>query len=112
MTQAIATETKHEQDDYQGDARLFKVNPPIGYERYEEGKDGHHHNVKHKTGYVLVSAAIVAMSGPETYIFPSDSEGNVTSWLELRGSFRGDLDHARALEGAGYAVIALIEGES
>ncbi len=111
MTQAIATESKNKQDDYSGDARLFRVDPPITYASYEE-VDGEYQEVKRETEYVIVSAAYVMMSGPETYIFPSDSEGNVTSWSELEGSFQGSRDHARALEGAGYAVIALIEGES
>ena len=44
-------------------------------------------------------------SGPETYIFGADAEGNVLRWGELEGSFRGDIDHARALRGAGYTVI-------
>ena len=38
--------------------------------------------------YVVVSAAIT-YSGPETYIFGADENGNVDSWLELPGSIRG-----------------------
>ena len=55
--------------------------------------------------YVMMSGVYVPCSGPETYIFGADAEGNVLHWGELDGSFRGDIDHARALRGAGYAVI-------
>lgn len=54
--------------------------------------------------YVIVSANNVMYSGPETYIFAADSGGQVTDWLELDGSFKGDLDHVQALENAGYGV--------
>lgn len=75
-----------------GDARLYKVDPPM---TYEDGR---------QTKYVVVSAVNVPFSGPETYIFPADSHGKALSWLELPGSFRGALDHTRALEGAGYDI--------
>jgi hypothetical protein len=71
---------------FYGEARLYKVTPPL---------DGHEH--------VAVSA-VVAYSGPETYIFPADADGKVLSWGELDGSFRGDLDHEAALRLAGYEV--------
>lgn len=77
---------------WNGDARLYRVDPPMNYE------DGR------QTNYVVVSATRVTFSGPETYIFPADSRGKALSWLELPGSFRGALDHARALEGAGYDI--------
>lgn len=54
--------------------------------------------------YVIVSAAVVPISGPETYIFAANKNGQVTDWIELPGSFRGALDHERALRNAGYEV--------
>jgi len=72
-------------DNFTGDARLYKLDPPM---------DGNQ--------YVVVSATIVPFSGPETCIFPSNEDGKVTSWGELYGSFRGGLDHQQALENAGY----------
>lgn len=42
---------------------------------------------------------------PETYIFPCNEYGDVTSYADLPGSFRGDMDHARALTNAGYTII-------
>lgn len=52
-----------------------------------------------KYSYVLTSAAYVRYSGPETYLFPSDKDGNILEWSELPGSFKGDLDHNRAIAG-------------
>lgn len=77
---------------WRGDARLYRVDPPM---TYDDDK---------KTNYVVVSAAVVIFSGPETYIFPATRLGEILDWLELPGSFRGGLDHARALEVAGYSL--------
>ena len=73
--------------DLAGDARLYKVKPKMG-----------------KFTYVVVSAAVVPFSGPETYIFGANKDGEVTEWGELDGSYRGGLDHDRALKNAGYEV--------
>lgn len=54
--------------------------------------------------YVVVSAVSVPFDGPETYIFTANSEGAITSYMELEGSFKGGLDHAEALRRAGYEV--------
>ena len=57
------------------------------------------------TGYVVVSAVAVPYGGgPETYIFACNAEGEIDDWGELPGSFKGDLDHEKALRGAGYTV--------
>lgn len=76
---------------FKGDARLYQLSEPV------EGYDGDAHT------YVIVSA-VIAYSGPETYIFPADEEGRVVDWGELPGSFQGGLDHELALQGAGYGV--------
>jgi hypothetical protein len=55
--------------------------------------DGHDH--------VIVSAVVVPLSGP----FPADPEtGEAINFLELKGSYRGGLNHAQALNDAGYRV--------
>lgn len=54
--------------------------------------------------FVVVSAAFVPYTGPETYIFPSDSRGVITSWGEMKGSYRGGLSHEKALTRAGYKI--------
>lgn len=74
------------------DRALYRLDPPL---------DGHE--------LVIVSAVPHVFGGPpETYIFPGNEDGEVTDWVELEGSFRGAMDHARALAGAGYTVV--VEG--
>jgi hypothetical protein len=82
---------------YTGDAKLYKLDPPI--EQRNRGDD-----VEATHEYVVVSATSVMFSGPETYIFPGTADGEVADWGELDGSFRGGLDHEAALVGAGYTV--------
>jgi hypothetical protein len=81
-----------------GDARLYRVDPPMPTE------DGH-------ADYVIVSAVVVPFSGPETYIFPAASADSTspTDWGELDGSFQGALNHEAALTNAGYVVHNLSE---
>lgn len=86
-------------DNYTGDARLYKLTTPI----IKEGWDEEDPPQTYK--YVVVSATVVMFSGPETYIFGADKDGKVLDWCELNGSFRGGLDHTKALENAGYEVI-------
>jgi hypothetical protein len=68
--------------------------------RLTEPLDGHE--------TVAVSAVVAPFSGPETYIFPCDETGWITAWGELDGSYRGGLDHAAALEAAGYTVVDVV----
>lgn len=83
--------------NFRGDARLFKLDPPLPYKEWmSEPK-------QRLAEYVIVSAVEVG-GEPETYIFPADTEGQVLDWAELAGSFQGDLDHTRALKGAGYDI--------
>jgi len=58
------------------------------------------------TDFVIVSAA-APNSEPETYIFPANREGKALNMIELSGSFKGELNHVRALENAGYKVHTL-----
>ena len=82
-------------DGYNGDMRLYRVEPPVAY-----SKGGR----LFASDYVVVSTAQVLYTGPETSIFPSDERGKVLSWSTLEGSYRGSLDHVAALNGAGYRV--------
>ncbi|QOI66975.1 hypothetical protein SEA_GARDENSTATE_63 [Microbacterium phage GardenState] len=81
----IATRVKSNLDAFRGEAHLYHVT------------DGTHE------AHVVVSG-VFAYSGPETYIFPADEEGNVLDWMELPGSFQGDIDHERALRDAGFTI--------
>lgn len=93
--------------DFNGDARLYHVHPPMpyGWDQYDDF--GNEITPKPTTDYVIVSALDRAFDtgSAETYIFPSNRDGEVTDWRELEGSFRGDTDHTRALKGAGYEVV-------
>ena len=71
--------------------------PPV-WGPYGEGDD-------QLVEYVIVSA-VCDRYAHETYIFPCDSSGRVTSWSEMDGSYRGGTDHERALLGLGYEVAA------
>jgi len=73
--------------NFAGEAKLYKLSPP--YRGWE---------------FVVVSAAIAPFSGPETYIFGANEQGSIMDWLELPGSFQGELNHNKALENAGYVV--------
>lgn len=72
---------------FTGFASLYKLSPPL------DGND-----------FVIVSATDAMFSGPETYLFPGNEQGEVTDWGELEGSFRGGLSHKEALRNAGYAI--------
>lgn len=91
MSKRTATKIK-EGLDWQGDATLYQLSAPITYEGDRQ------------TDFVWVSAVCAIFSGPETFIFPADDNGEVLGWAELEGSFRGGLDHERALRGAGYSL--------
>ena len=41
----------------------------------------------------------------ETYIFPSNEEGDVLDWQELAGSTKGTLNHEVAIRNAGWTFI-------
>lgn len=80
---------------------LYKLSPPLRYSKYDYDLEK---DVDHFAEYVMVSAVVAMFSGPETYIFPANEQGEVTCWGELGGSYRGGMSHAVALEGAGYAI--------
>ena len=75
-----------------GRACLYRLSEPLsGYE------------------YVVVSAAtdskdVYNNSVGETFIFGSDECGKIKSFLELPGSYKGGLDHQKALNDAGYDI--------
>jgi hypothetical protein len=54
--------------------------------------------------YVITSASTVDFTGPETYLFACDKEGNITNWCELPGSYRGELNHKRCFANIGYCI--------
>lgn len=77
----------HRIQGWTGDARLYRLSEPL------DGRE-----------YVIVSAVVAPFSGPETFIFPATVNGEAIDMIEMEGSFKGGLDHTRALRGAGYAI--------
>ena len=94
-----ATEIKR-LEGFTGDARLYKLSDPMGYD-FDWDTD----ELQKETDHVIVSATVALFTGLETYIFPADAEGKIANWGELPGSYRGGLDHATALRGAGYEIV-------
>lgn len=84
--------------------RLYKCNPPMEYEKWNYETDSICTNC---TEYIVVSAISIAFdtARPETFIFPADEDGNITSWGELDGSYQGGMDHGVALKRAGYEIV-------
>lgn len=87
-------------------AALYRVDPPMTRENYDINDEGEYVSRTLSSPYVCVSASNVPFSGPETYIFLADDQGDVINDLECDGSFRGALSHREALENAGYTVDA------
>lgn len=100
MSTKTATFVKDVSTDFRGTAHLFRLDPPVTYRNYTI--DG---TVALTSDHVIVSAADVPFSGPETYIFPANTAGGIADWGELEGSFRGGLDIEEALGRAGYEVV-------
>jgi hypothetical protein len=96
MSEKTAKLVKAGLGKFTGHANLYKLSEPVSY-GHDEGK-----NV---TDFVVVSATVVGYgSGPETYIFPADENGEIIDWGELEGSFKGELDHNKALSRMGFSV--------
>ena len=92
--------------NWKGDARLYRLEPPyVGQDPYSSN-EGDLMQVE----YVIVSAATMPFSGPETFIFPASAEGEVQEWLEMEGSFKGGLNHRKALKNIGYEVVDSVRG--
>lgn len=96
--------------DHVGESKLFELDPPLKYVDYRMyAEDGCEiPNCEERTletKYVVVSAVCPPMAMPETFIFASDSEGNVRQWMELEGSLRNVYDIDLALLNAGYNLI-------
>lgn len=68
-----------------GDVRLYRLSVPLN-------------------GFEFVTVSAVDHGHPETYVFGSDESGSIGESYELPGSLPGALDHAKALERAGYIV--------
>lgn len=87
---------------FKGHAAFYKLSPPL--ESIDYDADDNSVVLKHE--YVVVSAAIAFdHGGPETFIFPADAKGKMTSWGELPGSQRDTLEHDYVLNQLGYQIV-------
>ncbi len=106
MSMADATKTAtflrdvSKQNRARGVQKLYQVTPPM------KSQDWNGNAAEYQ--YVIVSAVDVMFSGPETYIFPATAGGEIAEWGELEGSFKGALDHEKALHNAGYTVADVL----
>lgn len=82
--------------DFKGEVYLYRLSQPV---KVGWGPYGDEPDERDETEYVVVSGVYVPGSGDETYIFAADEAGNVLAWNELDGSFRGYIDHERAING-------------
>ena len=87
--------------EWRGDARWFRMEPPMTSGEYDFDSES---EVVKEYSDVILSAAMVLFTGPETYIFPANERGEIQSWIELDGSMRGTLDHNAVLSSIGYQV--------
>ncbi len=79
--------------DAYDDGALYRLSEPVTYTAFVAAGEP----VDRETAYVVVSAVVVPYTGAETLIFPANEAGEVLSWGELDGSYRGGLDHEQAL---------------
>lgn len=92
-------------DDWKSDARLYRLaDPPFNSGRRHRGYVVVSGADLHKTTELPLEYFNGYLQRYETYIFQTTRKGKVISWKELEGSFRGEIDHARALAGLGYTV--------
>lgn len=111
---------KEKLEGFSGIANLYELYPPlqIPNENFNPEIDGQ--NKEEKVIMHVVVSGIDESSFPfkdnpmlipnfeypiETFIFQSDSNGNVVDYSELEGSFRGEINHEKALSNLGYTIL-------
>ena len=91
-------------EDFTGVQKLYLLSKDVDY--FEWSKDCSYSRIL-STGYVVVSAVVLEFLREvqtETYIFPANKEGQILSFRELPGSYKGGLDHETALNNMGYTL--------
>ena len=83
-------------NDWNGAASVYELSTPATW--LDDS------NKEHKTKYVIVSAVNSAYAY-ETFIFPSDEDGEPLSMMEMDGSMTDTVSHEDALSNAGYQII-------
>lgn len=87
--------------------RVFHVEPPLdGYEYVSvSARDMSEMTSRLASGLQIPTDYLGIDLEPETFIFGCNISGTVVSWAELEGSFRGEMNIARALQNAGYTIV-------
>lgn len=81
---------------WKGDARIYKLEPPMI--RESKGPIGSRECVPIR--FVVVSS--IPPKG--TFIYETDENGRSVKWFDLGGSLQASVDHAQALRSIGYEV--------
>ena len=80
--------------EFTGSANLYELDEYVKFDKTIDEEDGFFFN------HVIVSGVAMAeFNTTETYIFPANEEGKVLNWMELPGSFKGEINHEKALDG-------------
>lgn len=69
-------------EDFTGTAKHIRLEAEVDVLDYNG-------DVKETTRDFVISSTFVPFSGAETFVFPADSDGKVTSWGELETSRKG-----------------------
>lgn len=86
---------------FNGSAALHRLSEPVVCHVWDSS-----HETVEVVEWVVASAVNVPFSGPETYVFPANEDGEAVSFAEMEGSYRGGLDHGEALRGLGFEVAS------
>lgn len=100
MAEITFEKVKDLSESFQGNAALYRLSEKVDFGTVWDDEDNE--MPEGQTDHVVVSANNVMFSGPETYIFAANQDGEVISWCEMPGSFQGSLDHEAALTRAGW----------
>ena len=83
-----------------GVQKLYEMDPPLKDFVYDWSEEDDVSSYQH-----VVVSAVTVYGEPETYIFPANSEGEITGWGELPGSKKGTLSHEKVIMDLGYEIV-------
>ena len=101
MPEFIATKIGPVNLGYKAKQVLYRLSPPLQHTYWD------HDNEEYEEAsydYVITSA-IDSEWGMETYVFPSNEDGEITDWEELPGSRKGTTDNDIPLLELGYTLL-------
>ena len=87
-------------DKFNGYACVYKLSESVPY-NFDWDTDKY----LDETLYVVISAANVPYSGIETFMFPSDKDGNILDWGEMSASEKGTLSHQDIIDNTSWELV-------